>query len=234
VRATIGNAGRPANKARRQYDRSTTANNDHAERLRVRFGFAGIEFGNWMQQRERKTVVETLDAGLVMLAQVLGVDEQHVGKIGGGLTLSLGARGRSRAAAHFEPGTNAINLARNKGSFSLVHEYGHALDKAASMGGMWWSAGSEWQVATKAMPIFRAWCRQRNDKSRVGGRPRGYWTRPEEMFARSFEGYVLDAVNSITGLREKAPDDIPCEDERIVAAPIIQAVVTKAFSNLPQ
>jgi hypothetical protein len=159
------------------------------------------------------------------------VPEQHVGSIGGGLTLSLGARGRSRAVAHFEGDANAINLVRNKGSSAFVHEYGHALDKAAGMDGMW-SDGSEWRAATQAMPIFGTWCRQRNDRSRPGGRPHGYWTRPTEMFARSFEGYVLDAVDVIPGLSQKGPDDIPGKDERSVAAPLIRAVVTKAFSSL--
>ena len=44
------------------------------------------------------------------------------------LAIAFGARGRSGALAHYEPGRQVINLTKMKGAGSLAHEWGHALD----------------------------------------------------------------------------------------------------------
>ena len=46
----------------------------------------------------------------------------------GRLSIAYGARGASKAAAHYEPERKVINLTKMKGAGSLGHEWAHALD----------------------------------------------------------------------------------------------------------
>lgn len=48
--------------------------------------------------------------------------------LNGTLGLALGARGKGKAAAHFEPSNLVINLTKTQGAGSLAHEWFHALD----------------------------------------------------------------------------------------------------------
>lgn len=47
---------------------------------------------------------------------------------GGKLSIAFGARGRSKALAHYEALMQVINLTKEKGGHSFAHEYGHAID----------------------------------------------------------------------------------------------------------
>ena len=44
------------------------------------------------------------------------------------MSIAYGARGASKAAAHYEPERKVINLTKMKGAGSLGHEWAHALD----------------------------------------------------------------------------------------------------------
>ena len=61
------------------------------------------------------------------MARVLKVSQNKMG-LGGSLEIALGARGKSGAAAHFEPKYLSINLTKNDGKGSFSHEFGHAID----------------------------------------------------------------------------------------------------------
>jgi len=113
------------------------------------FGLRGWEFGNWTSQEDRLLYVCGVGIALYDLNKVLGFKNEDIG-LANKMTMAIGARGRSRALAHFEPGTFAINLTRYQeqipsaktrpsaskarrflqtgGVSTLAHEYGHALD----------------------------------------------------------------------------------------------------------
>jgi hypothetical protein len=98
-----------------------------AEQLMGDFGFRAIEFGNWLPQQERQEVMNRAYDAFSALASIMKMERKKIG-FEGALALSFGARGRSGAAAHFEPGREVIHLTRMSGAGSLAHEWGHALD----------------------------------------------------------------------------------------------------------
>lgn len=97
------------------------------ETLLSAFGFRGIEFGNWLPQDERQRVVNCAYDSLMALAMTLNVPPAFM-SLNGDLALAFGSRGRSKAAAHYEPMRRVTNLTRLKGAGSLAHEFWHALD----------------------------------------------------------------------------------------------------------
>lgn len=101
-----------------------------AEDLLQHFGFRAVEFGNWLPQDERQTVLNMAFDSLCDLADALDLPPQGI-SLGGQLAVAFGSRGRGgkRAAlAHFEPARNVINLTRMNGAGTLAHEWFHALD----------------------------------------------------------------------------------------------------------
>ena len=100
-----------------------------AEELHNTFGFRGIEFGNYVSQKERqKFLNETYDA-LMDLSTLLGISPKAIG-LGGELGFAIGARGLGAKSgqAHYEPTYNVINLTKKSGAGALAHEWWHALD----------------------------------------------------------------------------------------------------------
>lgn len=115
---------------------------DVHERIVKLFRIRGIEFGNWLSAEDRYNYVVCLYFSLYDLNKILhfngNVGLQHT------IGVAFGARGQGRAVAHFEPGTNIINITRydkdvrdttkphtfatSGGMGAFAHEYGHALD----------------------------------------------------------------------------------------------------------
>ena len=94
------------------------------------FGFRGVEFGNYVTQKERQPLMNKAYNALRDMCNVLALPTRVVG-LGGRLGLAFGARGRGgkgAPAAHYEPYYNVINLTRPHGAGSLAHEWFHALD----------------------------------------------------------------------------------------------------------
>ncbi len=108
--------------------------------LTDKFRVNAVGFGNWLSIEDRINYVNAAVVALADLNKVLQFGN-NVG-IDGSLSLSFGARGNSRAAAHYEPATQLINITRFKrgkghkfyrffstgGIGALAHEYGHFLD----------------------------------------------------------------------------------------------------------
>lgn len=93
-----------------------------------RFSLYGIEFGNWMNQEDRLNALYASLVTFTDMAKVLRLPYDRIG-LKGKLALALGARGNGgRAAAHYEPFHTVINLTKEGGKGSLVHEWGHAFD----------------------------------------------------------------------------------------------------------
>lgn len=111
----------------------------------------GIQWGEWVTQKERPTLVkhvfksfDDLSTGLQITPSLAGLgnpvsaeqrqqirdDGLYESAFSGSesIGLALGARGKSSAAAHYEPGLHAINLTRLNGAGALAHEWFHGLD----------------------------------------------------------------------------------------------------------
>ena len=91
------------------------------------FGFRGINFGNWTKQSERQDFLNLAYDSLYDLAELLKLPPKAL-SLDGKLGLAFGAQGRSKAAGHFIPEYNEINLTRKSGAGALAHEWWHALD----------------------------------------------------------------------------------------------------------
>jgi hypothetical protein len=95
--------------------------------LANRMGMRGLQFGNSVTDDERAHHLRKTAEALVDLADVTGLPDRAI-SLDGQLGLAFGARGKGRAAAHYEPGTKVINITRKNGVGTLAHEWGHALD----------------------------------------------------------------------------------------------------------
>lgn len=94
------------------------------------FKFYGGEFGNWLNQNDRKTNMNFAYDALCDLATALGISFEDV-SLSSKLSIGFGSRGRggkSGAVAHYEPDFMAINLTKLYGAGSLGHEWIHAVD----------------------------------------------------------------------------------------------------------
>ncbi len=110
------------------------------EALCERFGLRGIQYGNWMTQKDRQEHLNAAFDGLQDIQAVIGLDDPRSvglprktpdgdGTLRQPLALALGARGRGgRAAAHYEPSLHVINMTKTKGAGCLLHEWTHAAD----------------------------------------------------------------------------------------------------------
>ncbi|MDX1446619.1 LPD1 domain-containing protein [Lishizhenia sp.] len=130
--------------------------NNTIEGIIENFGIRGIQFGNWVTLEDKYNYLAALQLSMLDLNSVLKFTQPALGQ--GLLALSFGARGKSSALAHFEPGNFVINTTRYKredvllkemalnkrpvrvdlskewrfvntgGIGSFAHEYGHFLD----------------------------------------------------------------------------------------------------------
>ena len=88
-----------------------------------KFGFAGGEFGNWMNEKDRQAVLDMGYDALMDLAYALEIDPTDIA-LGNRLSIAFGARGSGNALAHYEPMREVINLTKMRGAGSLAHEWG--------------------------------------------------------------------------------------------------------------
>lgn len=140
-----------AEEAKEAIANSVRSANQSLEKL-VEMGIArGVQIGEWVTQKERPALVAATTQAFESLAEANAIPQPLLGlgrpltseqqqesrdnglisdayKPGSALGIALGARGSSKAAAHYEPGLHVINLTRFNGAGSLAHEWGHALD----------------------------------------------------------------------------------------------------------
>lgn len=90
-----------------------------------KYSIKGFEYGNWVNNNDRHDRLQATAESLNNLSKIIGT--KNIG-CDGMVGIAFGARGKSKALAHFEPNTFMINLTKEKGFGSLAHEYGHALD----------------------------------------------------------------------------------------------------------
>lgn len=170
----------------------------------AQFGFRGIEFGNYVSNRERQEHVNKAYDGFMDLANVLNVPPKSL-SLNGELGIGFGSRGRggkNAALAHYEPVKVVINLTKNKGAGSLAHEWWHAFDNYMGRtyidGGYLSTRPKFNSIRTEIMLGYDAvlntiekdtWLKARSINA-DGGRKKPYYSQRIEMTARAFESYV--------------------------------------------
>jgi len=184
------------------------------------FGFKGVEFGNWVEQKKRQKDLNDAFDALMDMAAILGVPPMAL-SLNGELGLAFGARGSGGvdpAAAHYEPGKVVINLTKKEGAGSLGHEWWHALDNYFSRlrgkGGDFTTLALDVSLADRGS-AFVANAAVRKEMVEAFGavtrairmtamnarsskldtkRSKEYWTGKEEMSARAFESYLISKL----------------------------------------
>ncbi len=85
----------------------------------------GFEFGNWLNQDDRADAISAFITSIDNLSKIVG--SKNIG-FSNFLGVAFGARGKSKALAHFEPKALMINFTKEQGIGSMAHEWAHALD----------------------------------------------------------------------------------------------------------
>lgn len=174
-----------------------------------KYSLKGFEYGNWVNNNDRNDFLTATTESCEDLAKILGT--KNIG-CDGTIGIAFGARGRSKALAHFEPWTFMINLTKEKGFGCLAHEYGHALDYFFGMyvdqnvGFTALSGGDTvrsyiqpmgGKLRQLAMQVVNDVCKDKQGnksatyirlEKEFGGSE--YWFRRNEIFARAFEQYI--------------------------------------------
>lgn len=212
-----------------------------------KFAFRGVEFGNWMSQNDRQASMNFGYEAFLDLANALHVSVKDI-TFGGSLALAFGARGCSRASAHYEPLREVINLTKMHGAGCTAHEWFHALDhKIAQHYGLVGKLASE--SLTEKMPeSFRTLVKalkkdadgNKTDYyvgSKVFGgqfakEAHGFWTSNCEMMARAFACYVKDSLGYKSDYLIAHADCYVFEFENQSACAIPQGEERELFNEL--
>ncbi len=183
-----------------------------ADEFRDAFGFRGVEFGNYVTQKERQRFINEAYDALMDLADLIGVSPKAL-SLGGQLGFAIGARGGGgKNAAHYEPELNVINLTKTQGAGSLAHEWWHALDyyfnrdgdKRKKSATAVTEAGDFSEGVRKEMRNAFLDLMERINGSEYYERSKalerklhpgtigtGYFDKPTELGARAFQDYVM-------------------------------------------
>ena len=174
------------------------------ERFSQEFGFRGVQFGNWVEQERRAQDLNNAYDALLDMADIIGLPARAL-SLEGKLGLAFGARGNSKASAHYEHGETVINLTKIKGAGSLGHEWWHALDNyfgrkskkdAMATNGATENIRPEMQAAYKE--LVQTVTSVIGDRSTAADQTRttDYWNTPVEMTARAFESYLISKAKA--------------------------------------
>lgn len=178
-----------------------------------RYSLKGFEYGNWVNNNDRYDRLDGTARSCEDLARILGT--KNIG-CDGNIGIAFGARGKSKASAHFEPHTFMINLTKYKGFGALAHEYGHALDYFFGMfvdqdknftslvGGrstMQFIEPCGGNLRHMAMQLVNDIIKYKGEKTESYLRwekdlpDSDYWFRRNEIFARTFEQWIRYKLN---------------------------------------
>ena len=182
------------------------------EQFQETFGFRGVEFGTWVENKSRQENLNNAYDALTDMAEALNLPPRAL-SLNGLLGLAFGARGRggkNAPLAHYEPVKVVINLTKNKGSGSLGHEWMHSFDnyfgrkereKSTAMISHCVNQFEIENVSSEIMEGFKLVSKVINQsglaercKNLDKRREKQYWTLPEEMIARAFEVYLKEKL----------------------------------------
>ena len=113
---------------RKHIERRKDGRDVTAQELKDEFGFRGVNFGNWVNQKERQSFTNNTYDALFDLSEMLNLPNKAL-SLNGELGIAFGAQGHGgKAAAHYIPAFKEINLTKEHGAGSLAHEWWHAVD----------------------------------------------------------------------------------------------------------
>ena len=171
-----------------------------ADQFREQFGFRGVQFGNWTNQRDRQEAINQAFDAFMDLSRLLGVSPRALA-LNGELGVAFGARGSGKALAHYEPKEVVINLTKTSGAGSLAHEWWHALDNYfarhgnVAMGFVTQSKNIEMRDELRqAFNTLIDHLEKSPYNQRSKQRGSSYWGTPIEEPARMFEQWVNDQL----------------------------------------
>lgn len=212
------------NADREGIDWRENGENISSEKLAQKFGFKGIEYGNWANLKERQDHVNNCYDALMDISNALGIESNDL-TLGGSLSIAFGSRGSgglNSASAHYEPDKVVINLTKKNGAGSLFHEYWHALDNYLSK----LRGESYGFISSKPKPLYTREVNENKtgyklddrvnhdlldafknimdtinssgvkERSRNldSSRSKVYWSEPHEMSARCAENYIINKL----------------------------------------
>ena len=182
------------------------------EQFQETFGFRGVEFGTWVDNKSRQENLNNAYDALMAMAEVLNLPPSAL-SLNGSLGLAFGARGRggkNAPLAHYEPVKVVINLTKNKGAGSLAHEWFHSLDNylgrktkpsATSMMTHDFDKNGQENISPELIDGFQLVSNvisqsglEERCKNLDKRREKEYWTLPEEQMARAFEVYLREKL----------------------------------------
>lgn len=190
-----------------------------AEMFAEEFGFRGVQFGNYVEQKKRQRDLNNAYDALMDMAGVIGIPTRAI-SLNGELGLAFGARGKGgkgAAAAHYEPGTMVINLTKRSGAGSLAHELWHAMDnyfgRQHGSGSYMTQSRNSHSEASGARPeIVAAFNAIRDAIEKTDLRKRSsvldrtkkdaYWSTYIEMSARTFENFIIEKLHDNNGAND--------------------------------
>lgn len=174
------------------------------------YAFYGVEFGNWTNQDYRQIAMNMAFEAMDDLGHAMGISRRDLNltyQDDQCLSLAFGARGHSKAMAHYEHARNVINLTKKRGAGCLAHEYGHAFDHFLGkfVGEEYASESITMDLCKEVQELMRLICyyspnyikgSEMFDATfcKVGN---GYWASHCEMFARAFESFILDKLSDL-------------------------------------
>lgn len=177
-------------------------------------GMRAVQYGNSMTDAEREYHTKKTAESFSDLADALQLPLKQV-SFNGRLGMAFGARGRSKAMAHYEPDKKVINLTRNSGYGTIAHEWMHFVDNVVHQvykqhaSGHYMSTTDEHdfdpayshgaipgtaEAGKKIKEISNYLSRQMMPTLKGYSE---YWRRPKELVARSFEAFASDKIKSM-------------------------------------
>lgn len=198
------------------------------------YNLRAVQFGNWLDYGDRADHFLALVQALGHLALI--IDSENIGWYNQ-LSIALGARGKTGALAHYEPGMKVINLTKQKGGSSFAHEYGHAID---FIGGQYFSKNNKIYSLSAAQLTETDDSNAKTDEVRnlmnivldgvragerypalvkwaKAHRKYGYWCCNTEIWARTFAQFVA----------------LKCKNREIVDTVLCAKVDTGDVANIP-
>lgn len=171
-----------------------------AEEFANKFGFRGVQFGNWANQADRQAALNNAYDSFMDMSKIIGVSPKAM-SLNGELGVAFGSRGSGAASAHYEPGEVVINLTKTRGAGSLAHEWWHALDNYFSRAA---NVKLGYVTSDKRLPMREEMRKAFNDlvddveksdyHTRSMDRGSGYWGTRVEETARLFEEWIADEM----------------------------------------
>jgi GNAT superfamily N-acetyltransferase len=232
------------------------------EKFADEFGFRGVQFGNYVEQKKRQEDINNAYDGLLDLADLIGVPPRAL-SLNGELGLAFGARGSGGidpASAHYEPDSIVINLTKKSGAGSLAHEWFHAFDnyidrKRGGKDFITNKPGIKKEVVdgklevtdttrpelieafNKVMKAITESELPKRSRMADGTRSKDYFSTPLEMAARAFESFIISKAakenKSNDYLANIFPENL-MEDLDSYQYPLAteQESINEAFQNL--